>query len=56
MISEQRLVMPLGFPVVQEVARHALVGHLPVNDAMLVDLLNDGFCHKKAGTYTGCLA
>ena len=56
MISEQRLVMPLGFPIVQEEARHALVCHLPVNDAMPVDLLDDGLCHKKAGTYTGCLA
>jgi hypothetical protein len=48
--------MPLRFPVVQEVARHASVCHLPVNDAVLVDLLDDGLCHKKAGTYTGCLA
>ena len=52
MISKQRLVMPFGFPVVQEVARHASVCHLPVNDAVLVDLLNDGLCHKKAGAYT----
>ena len=44
--------MPLGFPIVQEEARHALVCHLPVNDAVLVDLLNDGLCHKKVGTYT----
>ena len=44
--------MPFGFPVVQEVARHASVCHLPVNDAVLVDLLNDGLCHKKAGAYT----
>ena len=35
-----------------EEARHSLVGHLPVNDAVFVDLLDDGFCHKKAGTYT----
>ena len=48
--------MPLGFPVVQEEARHALVCHFPVNDAVSVDLLDDGLCHKKAGTYTGCLA
>ena len=52
MISEQRLVMPLGFPIVQEEARHALVCHFPVNDAVLVDLLDDGFCHKEVGTYT----
>ena len=52
MISEQRLVMPLGFPIVQEEARHALVCHLPLNDAVSVDLLNDGLCHKKVGTYT----
>ncbi len=44
--------MPLGFPIVQEEARHACVCHLPVNDAVLVDLLDDGFCHKKAGTYS----
>ncbi len=52
MISEQRLVIPLGFPIVQEEARHALMCHLPVNDAVLVDLLDDGFCHEEVGTYT----
>ena len=44
--------MPLGFPIVQEEARHALVCHFPVNDAVSIDLLDDGFCHKKVGTYT----
>ena len=36
----------------QKEAGHALVSHLPVGDAVLVDLLDDGLCHKKAGTYT----
>jgi len=34
--------MPLGFPVVQEEARHALVSYLPMGDAVLADLLDDG--------------
>ena len=39
-----------------EVANCSPLRHDPVNDAVRVDLLDDGFCHKKAGTYTGCLA
>lgn len=28
--------------------------HDPVNDAVSVDLLDDGLCHKEMGTYTKC--
>ena len=44
--------MPLGFPIVQKETGHALVRHLPMGNTVLVDLLDDGLCHKKAGTYT----
>ena len=36
----------------QKETGHALVSHLPVGDAVLADLLDDGLCHKKVGTYT----
>ena len=35
-----------------EVPNCSALRHDPVNDAVRVDLLDDGFCHKKAGTYT----
>ena len=27
------------------------MGYLPMGNAILVDLLDDGFCHKEEGTY-----
>ena len=39
-----------------EVANCSALRYDPLNDAVRVDLLDDGFCHKKVGAYTGCLA
>ena len=43
--------MPACLPIVQKETSHALVSYLPMEDTVLADLLDDGFCHKKAGTY-----
>ena len=48
--------MPAGTPVFTELSCHAAMVDTPHQCAVLHDLF-DGWCaHKKAGTYTGCLA
>ena len=49
-------VMPASAPIFTELPCHAAVVDAPHQCAVLHDLL-DGWCaHKKAGTYTDCLA
>ena len=43
--------MPFSLPIVQKKASYALMGYFPMGNAILVNLLNDGFCHKEEGTY-----
>ena len=53
---DARLPVVLCLPVKLEESGHARMVDFPHQCAVLYDLL-DGWCaHKRAGTYTGCLA
>ena len=50
------LVMPARAPIFTEVPGHAAMVDTPHQCAVFFDLFDGGCAHKKAGTYTGCLA
>ena len=44
---DARLVMPVGLPVVLEVAHHSAVAYLPQQQPVFLDLLHGWLRHKK---------